>query len=256
MPGQAESPRSQPGRLSVSAPSPCRGHCACWTRRGAAPVASLVLALSFAAPARADLAGYVNPLAGTAGQGATFPGASGPFGMVQPSPDTTGPPAGGGYRYEDGTIRGFSVVHLSGPGLPKGGDLPFMPGPGPSTFSHANETAQPGYYRVALDSGVTVELTAGPRTAVERYTFGPDVARTVDLPAAAVRRTGRAELSGSAKSTYRTYFVARFSSPIASFAGGRASFASPVVTMRVGISFVDLAGARRNLAGLSFEATR
>lgn len=41
-----------------------------------------------------------------------------------------------------------------------------------SAFSHVNETAQPGYYRVALDRyGVLAELTATARVGVHRYTF-------------------------------------------------------------------------------------
>ena len=52
--------------------------------------------------------------------------------MVQNSPDTEGSPfAYGGYLYTDPLIRGFSLVHLSGPGVPKAGDLPFMPTTGP-----------------------------------------------------------------------------------------------------------------------------
>src|SRR5205823_1921745 len=41
-----------------------------------------------------------------------------------------------------------------------------------SPYSHAQETAQPGYYSVMLDRyQVQAELTATTRTAVERYTF-------------------------------------------------------------------------------------
>jgi hypothetical protein len=44
---------------------------------------------AFAAPAAAspDATGLVDPFAGTANQGNTFPGAALPFGMVQVSPD-------------------------------------------------------------------------------------------------------------------------------------------------------------------------
>jgi len=41
-----------------------------------------------------------------------------------------------------------------------------------SAFSHDSEQAEPGYYAVQLDdSGVQVELTAGARAAIHRYTF-------------------------------------------------------------------------------------
>ncbi|MFL5887223.1 MAG: glycoside hydrolase domain-containing protein [Thermoleophilaceae bacterium] len=185
------------------------------------------------------LAALVNPFAGTAGNGNTFPGATVPFGMVQNSPDTS-----------PGTIREFSLVHVSGAGVPLGGQVRFMPGAGPAGFSHANEAAEPGYYRVKLDSGVTVELTAGLRTAVQRYTFPPGAPRSLTV-GGQVRRTGRAELSGSDGGVF---FVARFSGKIGSFSGGRATFDAPVVTARIGISWVDVRGARRNLERGSFDA--
>ena len=41
-----------------------------------------------------------------------------------------------------------------------------------SGFSHENEQASPGYYQVYLDDyNVNVELTAGLRTGVQKYTF-------------------------------------------------------------------------------------
>lgn len=39
------------------------------------------------------------------------------------------------------------------------------------SFSHKNEKATPGYYSVKLDNGVLVELTADKHTAIHRYTF-------------------------------------------------------------------------------------
>src|SRR3954471_23811241 len=97
-------------------------------------LAALVPALAAAPAARgADLASEVDPLAGTLPPGFVFPGADIPFGMVQNSPDTRGQFAYGGYLYSDPTIAGFSLVHLSGPGVKKAGDLPFMPTLGPAT---------------------------------------------------------------------------------------------------------------------------
>ena len=41
-----------------------------------------------------------------------------------------------------------------------------------STFSHDDESASAGYYKVKLQkSGVTVELTAGERAGILRFTF-------------------------------------------------------------------------------------
>ncbi|MFF7968396.1 GH92 family glycosyl hydrolase [Streptomyces sp. NPDC007903] len=127
-------------------------------------------------PAR--LTDLVNPFIGTQNEGNTYPGAAVPFGMVQLSPDTG---HNTGYDYAQDHIRGFSLVHLSGVGCGLGGDLPVLPTTGDVTttdyaryaakFSHDDETASPGYYRVGLDSGIEAELTATARTGVQRYTF-------------------------------------------------------------------------------------
>src|SRR5688572_30913389 len=115
-----------------------------------------------------DFTRHVNPFIGTGGHGHTFPGATLPFGMVQLSPDTRIDNWDGssGYHYSDDIIYGFSHTHLSGTGIPDGCDILFMPATaeyeGPrtdvsakfglytSTFSHADETASPGYYSVRL----------------------------------------------------------------------------------------------------------
>src|SRR6516164_4829532 len=131
------------------------------------------------------------PIVGTGGHGHTFPGATTPFGFVQLSPDTRnkGWDACSGYYYSDSTIMGFSHTHLSGTGCTALGDLLIMPVAGElndpaggykpldadrfkSDFSHDNELAQPGYYRVQLDRyNVLAELTATPHAGMHRYTF-------------------------------------------------------------------------------------
>ena len=162
-------------------------------RRGSAAAVALGMFLAGAAQA-AETAVLVNPLIGTANGGDTFPGASAPFGMVQfspeESPDTSrkrpliaGP---GGYEYKLNRIRGFSLTHVNGWGCAGGaGDVPLMPvttalTTSPSddfrwsystTFSHADERAQAGRYRVKLDNGVAVDLTTTLRTGVARFSF-------------------------------------------------------------------------------------
>src|SRR3954471_23029526 len=178
-------------------------------------LALIVLALAARPAVAADLASEVDPLDGTMPPRVIFPAAVVPFGMVQNSPDTTGQFAYGGYDYSDAAIRGFSLVHLSGPGVKKGGDIPFMPTLGPasddpsvyaSSFSHAREHAEPGYYRVALDASQTdVELTSSTHAAMQRYTFAPspdakvimDTARSgEDVAAAGWRVIGDREVAG------------------------------------------------------------
>src|ERR1700716_803764 len=139
---------------------------------------------SVAGAASDDTLRYVDPFIGTAGEGAVFPGAAAPFGMLQWSPDTR--LGGGGYHYDDTTIRGFSLTHLSGAGCPGFQDVPFMPTLGaPETpadwstyaapFAHADEQASPGYYAVRLrPAGIQVELTVNSRGGFARFTYPPD----------------------------------------------------------------------------------
>ena len=131
---------------------------------------------------------------GTDFTGNTYPGAQVPFGMVQLSPDNGLPGWDriSGYFYPDTTIAGFSHTHLSGTGAGDLYDISFMPvtrpykeAPAPlgiySTFSHNDEAASAGYYRVLLkDYNINVELTATERCGIQRYTF-PEAEASVFL---------------------------------------------------------------------------
>jgi predicted alpha-1,2-mannosidase len=127
-----------------------------------------------------DPAALVNPFIGTSGGVDTFPGVDMPFGMMQWSPDTSPDvPAGGGYEYNDTNLKGFSLTHISGPGCYAYGDLPILPTVGAvnspdhatASFSHAAESAQPGYYGVALGNGVSVRLTDATHSGIGTFDF-------------------------------------------------------------------------------------
>ncbi len=139
-----------------------------------------------------EITSFVNPFIGSDGHGHTFPGATLPFGMVQLSPDTRKDSWDGcsGYHYSDKTILGFSHTHLSGTGVgdygdirlvPITGELKINPGnenePGSgyrSKFSHKDEIATPGYYKVFLeDYKISAALTVTKRCGFHKYTF-PD----------------------------------------------------------------------------------
>jgi predicted alpha-1,2-mannosidase len=158
---------------------------------------------------------YVDPLIGTKNGGDVFPGAVVPFGMLSWSPentraDATKTAAPGGYQYDVTRIRGFSLTHMSGTGCAGGGgDIPFFPYAGEVTsspasdttdavyasdFRHADETAEPGHYKVGLASGVTADLTATARTGAARFTF------PAGKPASLLVRTANSEV-GSEDST-------------------------------------------------------
>lgn len=150
----------------------------------------LVAALCFSLTACIErkvlcLADLVNPFIGTDFTGNTYPGAQVPFGMVQLSPDNGLPGWDriSGYFYPDSTIAGFSHTHLSGTGAGDLYDVSYMPVTLPyneaeaplgihSKFSHSEESASAGYYRVNLrDYDIQVELTATERCGIQRYTF-------------------------------------------------------------------------------------
>ncbi|MFF3949106.1 GH92 family glycosyl hydrolase [Streptomyces sp. NPDC001902] len=162
-----------------------------------------------------DPTAYVDPLIGTKNGGNVFPGAVVPLGMLSWSPETTRgdatrTTAPGGYHYDATRIRGFSLTHMSGTGCAGGsGDIPFLPYAGDVTtspaadtkdavyaadFKHADETAEPGRYKVGLSSGVTADLTATARTGSGRFTF------PADKPASMLIRTANSEV-GSTDST-------------------------------------------------------
>lgn len=201
----------------------------------------------------ADLTGWVDPFIGTNGAN-TFPGATMPFGMTQPSPDTQP----GDYGYGGSSINGFSTVQLSGVGVPALGDVSLMPVTGTVTstdpnqyasgFSHTQETATPGYYAVDLQRyGVHAELTATDRTAWERYTFPTRSSGTILVNLAhAQQPTTSAQVTVVDPHTvegYQTtaagnrpatvYFTAHFDQPIAAsgtWNGAGISWGTPSTT--------------------------
>lgn len=144
----------------------------------------------------ANLYGSVDPSIGTGGGGFWgggngFMGAAAPFGLVRPGPDTQGdgdtfdPTHHSGYWYHDPYILGFSQTHMHGTGVTAYGNFMLSPAwdvSAPLTydadfrqsFDKSSEHAEPGHYKVTLESGVTAELTAMPRVAYHRYVFGQD----------------------------------------------------------------------------------
>lgn len=244
-----------------------------------------------------NLLSYVNPFIGTGGHGHTFPGATVPFGMVQLSPDTRmeGWDGCGGYHYSDSIIHGFSHTHLSGTGVPDYADLLITPvcGTFPSVpsylsgatygsrFDHKTERASPGRYEVHLiDGNIDVILTATQRAGIHKYTFNGKGKRyiVIDLDYrdkvldAGFTINGKQEITGYRKSegwAKLQHFYFALNSSIAFTKAEQITsegkhlmvlhFDKKVtqIELRVGISAVDEAGARKNLLheteGLGFD---
>ena len=130
---------------------------------------------------------FVNPWVGTTpsavpthwgNEGGTYPGAVAVSGYMQLTPETR-IGATRGYDYNDSLIYVFSCRgHHSGFPGGSAGRLFVMPvsegkGMAGRPFSHGDEQAEPGYYRVRLsDDGTVVEATAGALTGEIRIWFG------------------------------------------------------------------------------------
>ncbi|WP_414449020.1 GH92 family glycosyl hydrolase [Burkholderia sp. 22PA0099] len=259
---------------------------------------------------RVDIAGLtqrVNVFIGTGAPdaGGLFPGnlnpgAQTPFGMVSFGPDTpgSGQPWGngsGGYYYSDSSIDFFSLTHLSGPGCRGQGAVALIPGGGALTFSHADESASPGYYRVKTGNGVLNEFTATTRTGMARLSY-PSGTASPELTLDATRSngmksgvapglvnvsvdtarnvvTGQTVVGAFCGGTWYkpVYFSIAFDTPLdaakTTLANGVAKLVfrasahrGAVVQMKAGMSSVSVANAQLNLAtenpGWSFERVK
>lgn len=243
------------------------------------------------------LTNYVNTFIGTGGHGHTYPGATMPFGMMQLSPDTRleGWDGCSGYHYTDEYIYGFSHTHLSGTGISDYGDVLLMPtntinfnngSDGKSGyrahFLHENESAEPGYYKVHLDStDIDVELTVSKRSGIHKYQFPSaenqyvvlDLAHRDKLLDYKINQLNDTEINGLRHSSawakdQRLFYHIKFSHPIKEivyddsegvavsknykFESKKAiiQFENPnnePILIKTGISAVDEAGAYKNL---------
>ena len=248
------------------------------------PILIITAFLLFSCAKKQEPASYVDNFIGTGGHGHTYPGATAPFGMVQLSPDTRMDDWDGcsGYHISDNHILGFSHTHLSGTGCNDYGDFRFMPITGEkhyksddyrSVFRHETEVARPGFYSVMLDDyNIKVELASGMRAAMHRYTFpeGANATVILDLKESTLSAEKIYEawakvendnaISGFRRSGYWArdqyiYFYAEFSKPIVAsgknddglvYAFDFQNDGEPLV-MRIGISAVDVEGAKKNL---------
>jgi predicted alpha-1,2-mannosidase len=184
------------------------------------------------------------------------------------------------------------------------GELPVMPTTGAvrsvdpnaykSAYSHDDEEASPGYYRVGLSTyGIGAELTATPRTGWQRYTFPSTGQANVLFNTGMANQyvcdsevhvvgdrtiEGRVHAGGfcAGKDDHTVYFSASFDRPFASYGtwrgntlgsgrdatgtGGNGAYVTfdattdHDVVLKVGLSYTGVAGARANLAAETGDA--
>ncbi|TDV56118.1 GH92 family glycosyl hydrolase [Actinophytocola oryzae] len=187
------------------------------------------------------------------------------------------------------------TIYQDVPFIPFAGDVTTSPGTDSgryvSTFNRANESASPGNYAVGFDSGLSVKLTATQRTGAAELSFpaGATASLLVNSSGSVNGVTdasitiGADSISGYAASGnfcgfphgYKVYFHAIFDKPFTSHgtwkdgtvssgqstatggkSGGYVTFAAgQTVNVRVGVSYVSVDGARKNLAGESGTRT-
>lgn len=164
-----------------------------------------------------------------------------------------------------------------------------------SAFQHKNEKASPGYYSVLLDDdNILAELTTTTRTGLHRYTFNRpgnsniilDLKHRDKVIQSTLKITGATTIEGMRRSEgwaqdQHIYFVMEFSKPfntsgiwkngvavnsrheealdLKAFFSFNTS-AKEQILVKVGISLVDIEGARKNLSvelkGWDFDRVR
>lgn len=157
-----------------------------------AKIISLILAVASATMVWAEKqpADYVNPFIGTTNFGTCNPGAICPQGLMSVTPfnvmgssenkfDKDSRWWSTPYDITNCFLTGFAHVNMSGVGCPETSSLLTMPTTGKLDVDYHNygskysgEVSRPGYYTATIDKyGIKAELTATPRTSIERYTF-------------------------------------------------------------------------------------
>jgi putative alpha-1,2-mannosidase len=252
--------------------------------------ATLLLVVSKTVADTSPPTAFVNPLIGTAPNalvkvdwtfdtGNVFPGAVRPRGMLAWSPDTTNHThIAGGYWYPDNKIEDFSLTHFSGRGVICLKDVGFMPvaqgiGQSPaahwtdlaSTYSHQNETASLGYYRVKFDNGIETELTAAPRSGIARFQFPANTMLTLLIRANGTIAVNGKEFSGFAENrvgkggVYRIYFFAQLDhapTDVKTWIADKLTDATSAqgALCGAGLSFAGLSGPLQVRVGISYTS--
>lgn len=218
--------------------------------------------------------GYVPPEGWRVWAGLVYPGAALPNAMVQLSPITEFG-SGAGYEYEDTVIYAFTHTNKGHWNLCH---IPFLPVCGEvsardfgSRFSHANESARPGYYQVLLERyAINAELTTTLRCGYHKYTYADNRDKKLIVNLAVsnervrdweIEQDGDYAFKGRQRAGEHVYFYALSNHKILTIEAlenGRRSpslvrFAESAAPLeiKIGLSFVSIENAKENLQELS-----
>ncbi|MBW8687494.1 GH92 family glycosyl hydrolase [Chitinophaga sp. B61] len=227
--------------------------------------------------------GYTLPDGWRSWAGLTFPGSSLPNAMVQLSPMTEYG-SGAGYEYEDDIIYSFTHTNKGHWNLC---NIPVLPLSNPGTkyqsrFSHAKESASPGYYQVYLeDYKINVSLTSTLRCGFHRYEYTSQNDRQLLFDLAKsnnrisewkIEQVGDSAVKGYQRAGGNIYFYAVLNNKISRVEKQAESDPKGYaivhladgnngpVEMKIGLSFVSEENAKQNLeqeiGARSFEDIR
>ena len=237
-----------------------------------------------------DYSRYVDPRIGNEGLGRTFPGPCMPYGMAKPGPDAVTMPNAGWAPIPE-PVKGFSQMHVSGTGGgQKYGNILIQPYLDSKEIiqKRVDEKISLGYYVCTFENGIRTEITASERCAFYRLDFGKkqkgklliDVATFLGIDTIPDKREaqqyvdsyvtcdGKYAVSGWSTvrggwnngGPYTVYFYLQSDVPLLynkvkeSKARLDVTFLKSIANLKLGISHISIAQAKRNIPTCGFDA--
>ena len=237
-----------------------------------------------------DYSRYVDPRIGSEGLGRTFPGPCMPYGMAKPGPDAVTMPNAGWAPIPE-PVKGFSQMHVSGTGGgQKYGNILIQPYLDSKEIiqKRMDEKITLGYYACTFENGIRTEITASERCAFYRLDFGKkqkgklliDVATFLGIDTIPDKREaqqyvdsyvtcdGKYAVSGWSTvrggwnngGPYTVYFYLQSDVPLLynnvkeSKTRLDVTFLKSIANLKLGISHISIAQAKRNIPTCGFDA--
>ena len=251
---------------------------------------TIFFAIGFLMTMAQDYTRYVDPRIGSEGLGRTFPGPCMPYGMAKPGPDAVSMPNAGWAPIPE-PVKGFSQMHVSGTGGgQKYGNILILPYLDSKDIiqKRMDEKISLGYYACTFENGIRTEITASERCAFYRLDFGKnqkgklliDVATFLGIDTIPDKREaqqyvdsyvscdGKYAVSGWSTvrggwnngGPYTVYFYLQSDVPLLynkvkeSKAKLDVTFLKSIANLKLGISHISIAQAKRNIPTCGFDA--
>ena len=251
---------------------------------------TMFFAIGFLMTMAQDYTRYVDPRIGSEGLGRTFPGPCMPYGMAKPGPDAVTMPNAGWAPIPE-PVKGFSQMHVSGTGGgQKYGNILIQPYLDSKEIiqKRMDEKISLGYYACTFENGIRTEITASERCAFYRLDFGKkqkgklliDVATFLGIDTIPDKREaqqyvdsyvscdGKYAVSGWSTvrggwnngGLYTVYFYLQSDVPLLynkvkeSKAKLDVTFMKSIANLKLGISHISIAQAKRNIPFCGFDA--